>query len=152
MKIPFRSILILLYSSIVVIILLVIVYFLPESPESIKSKETSKHSVKIKLEAAITPEVAEGHKLFKEAGCNSCHSVQEKRVGPALKNVSTRRTKAWIHQFVTNSGKLIEKKDKDALTIYNEFNKTPMPSHEFLSPGDIDKIISYIDSESKNTP
>lgn len=149
MKVPFRTILILLYSSVIVIILLVFIYLSPGSTDSVPTLKTSTDTIK---KASITPEVAEGQKLFKEAGCNSCHSIHEKRVGPALKDVSRRRPKEWIHQFVINSAKLIEKKDKDALAIYNEYNKTLMPPHEFLSPADIDKIIIYIEAESKTSP
>ena len=49
--------------------------------------------------------ISAGEKLFK-ANCTVCHAVNEKVVGPALRDVHKRRTLEWIKAFVKNSQKV----------------------------------------------
>lgn len=48
----------------------------------------------------VIPSAAQGRRLFQVKGCIGCHSVggQGGKVGPALDNVGSRRTAAWIVQ------------------------------------------------------
>ncbi len=88
---------------------------------------------------------AEGKKVFTTV-CFACHTVgQGVRVGPDLAGVTKRRSREWIHSFVTNSTKLIATGDKDAKAIFEKFKKFPMPP-QALSPAKIDSIIAYIES------
>jgi cytochrome c551/c552 len=103
--------------------------------------------------AGPDPMVQKGQALFKEAGCNTCHAVHEKKTGPALKDV----TKRWSSQptlisFVKNSTKVINSGDAYANKLYNEFGKIQMPAHEFLSDDDVKAILAYITAESKMAP
>lgn len=93
-------------------------------------------------EAVITS----GEKLFK-ANCTVCHSVNEKVVGPALRDIHERRDVEWITAFVKNSQKVIKSGDAYAVKLYNEYNKTEMTSFDFSSE-EILSIISYLKSES----
>ncbi len=90
--------------------------------------------------------ISAGEKLFK-GNCTTCHAVHEKVVGPALKDVHTRRDVAWITAFVQNSQKVIKSGDAYAVKLYNEFNKTEMTSFDF-SDEEVLSIISYIKAES----
>jgi cytochrome c551/c552 len=94
------------------------------------------------------PLVKEGATQFKEAGCNTCHDIHSKKVGPALKDV----TKRWASQadlisFIRNSQKVIAAGHPYATKIYLEYNKTQMPAHEFLSEDQVKAILAYVKAE-----
>lgn len=98
---------------------------------------------------AIYTNVQEGEKLFKEAGCNSCHTVCEKLTGPALHGVTKRRKKEWIYQAVTNFSKLRKSGDATSETLYQQY-KIEMPNQEFVKKEWIDKILVYVESGDCN--
>lgn len=93
-------------------------------------------------EAAIN----EGKTLFNN-NCTVCHAINDRLVGPALKNVHERRDLAWLQQFIKNSQAVIQSGDDYAVNLYNEYNKTLMPAFDF-SDEQIASIIGYIKSES----
>lgn len=90
--------------------------------------------------------IEEGKKLFKNT-CSSCHAVDKKLVGPALKGVSQRRENKWLIEFIQSSQTLIKKGDAEAVAIYNEYSKTVMPDHKNLSHEQINNILAYLDEE-----
>jgi cytochrome c551/c552 len=83
--------------------------------------------------------------------CTSCHNVNAQIVGPALANVEQRQTTDWIINFVHSPKAMIQKNDKDAVALYNQFNQIVMPDHSDLSSDDIKNILAYVKSETKNT-
>jgi len=97
--------------------------------------------------ALISPE--KGKTIF-TTRCTSCHNVNAKVVGPALANVDQRQTTDWIISFIHSRKTMIEKKDKDAVALYNQFNQIVMPDHSDLSSDDIRSVLSYIKSETKS--
>jgi len=72
-------------------------------------------------------------------------------VGPALANVDQRHTVDWIVSFVHSPKTLIEKNDKAAVALYNQYNQIVMPDHSDLSESDVKNILAYIKSETKTT-
>ncbi|MFY0654147.1 MAG: c-type cytochrome [Cyclobacteriaceae bacterium] len=90
--------------------------------------------------------IASGEKLFK-ANCKVCHAVQERVVGPALKDVHKRQNVEWITAFVKNSQKVIQSGDPYAVKLYEEYNKTQMTSFDFADE-EILSIIAYLKAES----
>jgi mono/diheme cytochrome c family protein len=91
--------------------------------------------------------VSAGEALFKN-NCAACHATSEEVVvGPGLKNVHTRRANPWLISWIKNSSKLIQSGDKQAVEVFNKFNKQQMPSFAF-SDAEINSIISYLKSES----
>ncbi len=96
--------------------------------------------------AADDAAIAEGETLF-NTYCTVCHAVDQRLVGPALKNVHERRDLEWIISFVQNSQKVIQSGDDYAVNLYNEYNKTMMPSFD-LSAEQVTSIVAYIKSES----
>lgn len=93
-------------------------------------------------------DVAEGEKLF-TANCTSCHAINEKVVGPALKDVHKRREAAWLTKWIKNSQALIKSGDATAVALYKENNESVMTSFENLSDGQIASIVEYIKAESE---
>lgn len=79
--------------------------------------------------------------------CAGCHSIGGgKRVGPDLKGVTDRRSEAWLLKFIKSSQTMINAGDADAVKIFNEYNKTPMPDMAQFSEADIKEILEYIKS------
>lgn len=91
--------------------------------------------------------IAAGEALFKQ-NCTVCHAINERVVGPALKDVHKRRPVDWIIAFVRNSQKVIQSGDPYAVQLYNEYNKTVMTPFDF-SDEEITSIVAYIQSESE---
>ncbi len=90
--------------------------------------------------------VSQGESLFNN-NCTVCHAINQVVVGPALKNVHERRELPWLISFIKNSQKVIQSGDDYAVNLYNEYNKTVMPSFAY-SDEEITSIISYIKAES----
>lgn len=93
-------------------------------------------------EAAISA----GEKLFK-GNCTVCHAINEKVIGPALRDVHKRRNLDWIKAFVKNSQKVIQSGDEYAVNLYNQYNKTEMTAFDF-EDAEIASIVGYIKAES----
>jgi hypothetical protein len=66
-------------------------------------------------------------------------------VGPALKDVRTRRAEDWIINFVQGSQGMIESGDSTAVALFAEFNKIVMPDQP-VDDGQIRNILAYIES------
>jgi len=94
------------------------------------------------------PPVDEGKKTF-TSRCASCHNVNKIVLGPALAGVTDRHSEDWIIKFVHSSQTVIKSGDHAAITLYEKFNKIPMPDHPDLSIENIKGILAYIKSESK---
>ncbi|TYZ08677.1 c-type cytochrome [Hymenobacter lutimineralis] len=90
--------------------------------------------------------IAAGDALFK-GNCAQCHAVNEKVVGPALRDISKRRSLAWLIPWIKNSSKVVASGDEYAVKIFNEYQKQQMPSFQ-LSDAEITSIVSYLDAES----
>jgi cytochrome c551/c552 len=94
------------------------------------------------------PPVEEGKAIF-STRCAGCHNVNKTLTGPALAGVDQRRTIDWIINFVHSSQTVIKKGDKDAVALFEKFNKIPMPDHPDLTDENIRQIVDYIKSEAK---
>ena len=90
------------------------------------------------------PDIAKGKSLF-NANCASCHKVNKKLIGPALRGVSEKYEKEWLYSWIKNSASMIKSGDSDAIAIYEEYNKVAMNSFPQLSNNDIDNILAYSD-------
>ena len=91
-------------------------------------------------------EIQAGDALFK-ANCTQCHAINEKVVGPALKDITKRRSISWLVPWVKNSAKVIASGDEYAVKLYNEYGKQQMPSFG-LSDKEITSIMAYVTAES----
>ena len=87
-----------------------------------------------------------GKTLF-EDNCKSCHDIHLKEVGPALKDVTKRRSNKWLKKFIRNSSKLVGKGDKIAVKLFKEYNNAVMTSFPTLTDQEIDAILEYVEQE-----
>ena len=93
--------------------------------------------------------VTNGRVLFEE-NCSICHAIDEKIIGPPLRDVHKRRPEAWMIRFIRNSQKVIQSGDEYAVQLYEEYGKTQMTAFDF-SDEEILSIIDYIKSESEKS-
>ncbi len=91
----------------------------------------------------LLADVAEGEKLF-NANCTSCHAINDKVVGPALKDVDKRHSEAWLIKWIKNSQAMVKAGDAEALKIYNEYNQSVMTAFPQLSDAQVKSILEYI--------
>lgn len=99
--------------------------------------------------ANIWAQDADAGKAIFGQRCTSCHAVGRQVVGPDLRDVDKARSTQWIINFVHNSQAVIASGDTGAVNLFNEYNKTVMPTHTDLSEADIKNIIAFIQKESQ---
>ncbi len=102
----------------------------------------------LSLSAAFAQSAAEGEKLY-NANCTACHAMNEKVVGPALKNVHTKYKEDWLIKWIKNSQALVKAGDAKAVALFKENNEALMTSFDNLSDNDVKSIIAYIKQESE---
>lgn len=95
------------------------------------------------------PDLPQDGKTIFMSRCASCHNINKTLTGPALAGVDERRSIDWITNFIHSSQSMVKKGDKDAVALFEKFNKIPMPDHQDLSAEEIKNIVTYIKSESK---
>ena len=86
-----------------------------------------------------------------ESKCFACHSVgQGKKLGPDVAGVTTRRTDAWLKQWLKSPDQML-KTDAQAQAMLKEYNNIPMPN-QGLSDTEIAQYLAYfhwIDAQKK---
>ena len=93
------------------------------------------------------PPTEDGKAIF-TTRCAGCHNVNKTLTGPALAGVDQRRSIDWIVNFVQSSQTVIKNGDKDAVALFEKFNKIPMPDHKDLTADKIRSVVDYIKAEA----
>ncbi len=101
----------------------------------------------INLQVTDNDRVESGKNIFLQK-CAACHSINMNLTGPALKGV----TKRWddsvlLYNYIRNAQEVIAK-NAYAKSLFNKWNKVPMPPFEYLTDDDIKSILMYIKSGS----
>lgn len=94
------------------------------------------------------PPADEGRAIF-TSRCAGCHTVNKDLTGPALAGVDQRRSMDWIVKFVHSSQTVIRGGDRDAIALFEKFNRIPMPDHSDLTEQNIAAVVEYIKSQEK---
>jgi hypothetical protein len=102
-----------------------------------------KHSDEsLAIPAKLDVVLADGGEKISGVKCFSCHKVtDEKLVGPGWKDVTTRRTAAWIMNFITNPDPMIDK-DPQAQAML-ELCLVRMPNQN-LSDDEARQILEFM--------
>jgi mono/diheme cytochrome c family protein len=88
-----------------------------------------------------------GEELFQKM-CAACHTIGEgRRVGPDLENVHDRRSQEWLEKFIPSSKSVINSGDTEAVALFEEYNKMPMPDFP-ISNDQVRQIVTYIKARS----
>lgn len=92
----------------------------------------------------------DGEALFKT--CAACHSIGGGRmIGPDLKGVTSLRSNEWLVQFIQSSTRLINSGDPDAIAVFEEYNRVPMPDNN-LTREQVNQILAFIDGPPATGP
>ncbi len=87
----------------------------------------------------------EGKKLFEANNCGSCHALDKKVVGPALRGVGSRRSPEWLVKWIRNNEALRKSGDADANALYKEYGGAAMNIFENITPEQVASIVAYLD-------
>ncbi len=91
-----------------------------------------------------------GGNLF-EKNCKTCHSINQERQAPPLKNIVTQyREREWVNRMVKDPQSLINSGDSLANALLNQYNGEIMPSFAHLNNTDINAIVYYVEHNVKN--
>lgn len=100
------------------------------------------------LAQEIEGDPANGKSIF-NSQCAACHKLDKKVVGPALGDVTQRRSTEWLVAWIKNNQELRESGDADAIAIFEEYNGSVMPAFPQLSDQDVMDILKYTIEGSK---
>ncbi|MBI4291020.1 MAG: SCO family protein [Betaproteobacteria bacterium] len=95
-------------------------------------------------------EYQNGQYLF-QSRCSACHSVgqgQGDKVGPDLRDVTTRRERAWLTRYIQFPDRVLAARDPIATALFEKF-RVRMPNLE-LSRDEVAAVISYLESRSSD--
>lgn len=105
---------------------------------------TTDYSKSFRPNPITDPVVSAGEILFK-ANCKACHSLDQKLVGPALRNAySGVPGEKWLRNWITNSSKMIAAGDPYAVQLFEEYNKTQMTNYTTMKKEDLNALIAYL--------
>jgi cytochrome c2 len=88
---------------------------------------------------------APGAKIF-FGNCTSCHSLYKEATGPSLKNVLNRHSERWVRKWIRNSPKMIADGDREAIEVYEKWNKTSMVCFPNFTEKEMGDLITYLRS------
>ena len=92
--------------------------------------------------------IAAGKTVF-NANCKTCHKLDQKYIGPALRGATDRNNANWVKTWIKNSQAVISSGDAYAVALYKEYNNSVMPSYAFLSDAELDGVLAYIEYGDK---
>lgn len=95
--------------------------------------------------------ISAGKTVF-NTNCKTCHKLDQKAVGPALRGITDRQSIEWAKRFILNSQEVIASGDDYANDLYEEYGNLQMPAHPFLTDADLDNLLSYIEYGDKADP
>ena len=99
---------------------------------------------------AIGTALAQDPAVFYRQNCAACHSIGGgPRVGPDLKDVSTRRDRAWLVRFLENPKAVIDSGDAYARELVTKSHGLVMPAVKGLDDAKTGALLDYIDAQSK---
>ncbi len=84
--------------------------------------------------------VTHGADVFKKM-CAACHRPDKKFIGPAPKDILSRRSPEWVMNMILNPDEMVQK-DPLAKALLIEFNGSPM-ANQNLSEKDARAVLEY---------
>ncbi len=106
----------------------------------------------LSISASAEVSAEAGKKLFK-ANCASCHKLDKKLVGPALGDVTQRRSEEWLLRWIRNNAEFRASGDADAKAIFEEYGGSVMQAFPALTDDDIKSILAYtVEGDKKAAP
>ena len=101
------------------------------------------------LAAATSASAQEAADFFRQ-NCISCHTVGGGRLtGPDLKNVTQRKEREWLVEFLQSPQAMVDKGDPYALKLQQEARGVVMPAISGMSKDRAQALLGMLDAESK---
>ncbi|MCY1496975.1 Cytochrome c-554(547) [compost metagenome] len=139
------------HNSISRILLFSLALMLTFSVSSFAQEPAAAPAAEAAAPAAGAGDAAAGKALF-NANCAACHKLDAKMTGPALRGVTERHDKKWLHAWIKDSQAMIKSGDAAAVKVFNENNKSVMTAFPQLSDADIDNILAYTSEPKAEKP
>jgi len=96
-------------------------------------------------------DISRGEQIFRTR-CYSCHTVTGKEakiaLGPDLLGVTGKRHINWLASWLRAPDQMLENKDPIAISLYEQYNKLPMPNLRLKKEEVID-VIDYLREETE---
>ncbi len=87
---------------------------------------------------------------FFKQNCTSCHTIGGGRLtGPDLKDVTTRKDRAWLVQFLQSPKAMIDSGDPYAARLQQEARGVMMPNVAGMNPQQAQALLDLITAESR---
>ena len=93
------------------------------------------------LPAEVDQVLAQKGQEIYESKCTACHKPDKKFIGPAPKDILTRRTPAWVMNMILNPDEMVQK-DPMAKKLLMEFNGSPM-ANQNLTQEEARAVLEY---------
>ena len=90
--------------------------------------------------------VDEGKGIF-NTQCMVCHDLDQKKIGPALRNITKQRSPEFIMNLLLNSAQM-QKEDPTIKALLKEYNNLPMPD-PMLNQAKARSLLEYMRSVAK---
>ena len=84
--------------------------------------------------------VAKGQEVF-EAKCTACHKPEKRFIGPAPKDILSRRNPAWVMNMILDPEQMV-KEDAIAKKLLIDFNGSPM-ANQNLTEEEARAVLEY---------
>jgi cytochrome c551/c552 len=92
---------------------------------------------------ASTARADQGSGALFNRRCRACHTFgQGDLVGPDLKGVTDRHSRAWLTAWITSSQTLIRSGDSAANALFKKYRQIPMPDQTFAA-GELASLLDY---------
>jgi mono/diheme cytochrome c family protein len=95
----------------------------------------------------VDPKLAKDGKALFNSKCIQCHNLDQKIIGPALRNVTKDRTPEYIMNMILNPTKM-EKEDALTKELHKKYVKTPMTDQGFTQ-AQARSILEYFRSVAR---
>ncbi|MCA9141528.1 MAG: c-type cytochrome [Planctomycetaceae bacterium] len=100
--------------------------------------------------AAATTLLAQDTPDYFRQNCMNCHTIGGGRLtGPDLKDVTQRKDREWLANFMANPKAVIDSGDPYAQKIFEESRNVPMPTLPGLTKERLENLLDLIEAESK---
>ncbi|MFA7361599.1 MAG: cytochrome c [Candidatus Kapaibacterium sp.] len=130
--------------KIVIIILLSVVSFIIGCSEDAKTDKGTGPVKELALGEIDKKLVSEGQVLFQKK-CTTCHGLDQKKIGSALRGITKRRTPEWIMNMMLNPDGMINE-NKAAKELFEEMKVRMNPQD--VNETDARKILEYLRTEN----
>ena len=87
--------------------------------------------------------IAAGEASFNK-NCSGCHNFRQDEIGPQLGGITTEISADWIHNFISDSRKMIESRDERAVQLFKKYKRAVMPSFATLKDDEVNAIIAFL--------